>query len=145
MTTPLKPSRHAGPIDALIKTDARTLSAQLQALRQRFFAPATEKVLRRFTSGEAARLIGVSDSYLRQLSLAGEGPHPETGVGGRRLYTLEQIHQLRKHLADLNPGAKGRAYLPHGGLEVIANYQVSTLGAAEDAQIRQVYVLELHH
>lgn len=113
MTTPLKPSQRAGPIDALIKTDARTLSAQLQALRQRFFAPAAEKVLRRFTSGEAARLIGVSDSYLRQLSIAGEGPQPETGVGGRRLYTLEQIHQLRKHLADSNPGTKGRGYLPH--------------------------------
>jgi len=113
VTTPLQHSRYASSIDAVNKTDARTLSAQLQALRQRFFAPAAEKVLRRFTSGEAARLIGVSDSYLRQLSLAGEGPQPETGAAGRRLYTLEQINQLRKHLAELNPGAKGRAYLPH--------------------------------
>ena len=124
MTTPLKHSPHANSIDAVIKTDARTLSAQLQALRRRFFAPAAEKVLRRFTSGEAARLIGVSDSYLRQLSLAGEGPQPETGAGGRRLYTLEQINQLRKHLADLNPGVKERKYLPHRGssehLQIVA-------------------------
>ncbi|MBV9491161.1 MAG: plasmid partitioning protein RepA [Verrucomicrobia bacterium] len=124
MTTPLPPPPRTRSIDALIQTDARTLSAQLQALRQRFFAPTAQKVLRRFSSGEAARLIGVSDSYLRQLSLAGEGPQPETGVGGRRLYTLEQIHQLRKHLAELNPGLKGRSYLPQRAadehLQVIA-------------------------
>ena len=56
-------------------------------------------MLRSFSSGEAARLIGVSDGYLRQLSLAGEGPQPETGAGGRRFYTLKDINALRRHLA----------------------------------------------
>lgn len=97
--------------DRAIAKDAEMLSAQLQAMRDRLYAPASSKVLRRFSSGEAARLIGVSDGYLRQLSIAGEGPQPETGAGGRRYYTLEDINGLRRHLAEQNP-AKARTYLP---------------------------------
>lgn len=114
MTTVLKPHLLSQtPIDALIASDASVLSNQLQALRERIFPPASRKQLRRFTSGEAARLIGVSDSYLRQISLAGEGPKPNTAAGGRRLYTLDQINDLRRHLATSHPGAKNRFYVPH--------------------------------
>lgn len=87
----------------LIETDAQVLSAQLQELRTRLFPPRSQKELRRFGSGEAAKLIGCSDGYLRQLSLAGEGPAPEKGVAGRRLYTLDQIHELRRLLARTKP------------------------------------------
>lgn len=97
--------------DRLIAADAELLSAQLQAMRERLFAPTSQKVLRKFSSGEAAKLIGVSDGYLRQLSIAGEGPQPETGNGGRRLYTLTEINDLRRLLADQG-GTKGKAYLP---------------------------------
>ncbi len=97
--------------DRAIARDAELLSAQLQAMRDRLYSPASRKVLRRFTSGEAARLIGVSDGYLRQLSIAGEGPQPDTGAGGRRYYSLEDINGLRRHLAEQNP-AKARHYLP---------------------------------
>jgi len=76
-----------GDADRQIAADAALLSAELQRLRSRLFPPASEKRLRRFSSGEAARLIGVSDSYLRQLSLEGSGPQPETGAGGRRRAT----------------------------------------------------------
>jgi len=114
VTTVLKPHLLSQtPIDALIASDASVLSNQLQALRERIFPPASRKQLRRFTSGEAARLIGVSDSYLRQISLAGEGPKPNTAAGGRRLYTLDQINDLRRHLATSHPGAKNRFYVPH--------------------------------
>lgn len=114
MTTELKQhSASSTPIDSLIASDANILSSQLQVLRERIFPPASQKELRRFTSGEAARLIRVSDSYLRQLSLAGEGPKPYTSPGGRRLYTLDQINELRQHLATSHPGAKGRFYVPH--------------------------------
>ena len=106
-----KPDRGT-PIDDVIASDARLLSAQLQALRERLFPPASEKGLRRFSSGEAAKLIGVSDSYLRQRSLAGEGPLPETTNTGKRLYTLAEINGLRRFLATANLGAKARAYLP---------------------------------
>jgi len=97
--------------DRAIAKDAEMLSAQLQAMRDRLYAPEATKALRRFTSGEAAKLIGVSDGYLRQLSIAGEGPQPETGTGGRRYYSLENINGLRRHLAEQNP-AKARTYLP---------------------------------
>lgn len=105
------PRPRAAPIDAVIAGDAETLSLQLQALRARLFPPHAEKTLRRYSSGEAARLVGVSDSWLRQLSLAGEGPAPEIGPGGRRSYALEQIHALRAHLAGQG-GAKARDYDP---------------------------------
>ena len=95
--------------DRAIAADAELLSAQLQAMRERLFAPASNKVLRKFSSSEAAKLIGVSDSYLRQLSIAGEGPQPETGTAGRRLYTLEDINALRHLLTEQN--AKNRNYL----------------------------------
>ncbi|MGO9768069.1 MAG: plasmid partitioning protein RepA [Roseiarcus sp.] len=86
-------------MDQIIAGDSQILSSQLQALREKLFPPEAKKVLRRFSSGEAAKLIGVTDSYLRHLSTTGEGPDPEKTTGGRRAYTLEQIHSLRQHLA----------------------------------------------
>lgn len=91
---------HLRPADETIAEDAQALSAQLQAMRERLFPPTSQKTLRSFTSGEAARLIGVSDGYLRQLSLAGEGPQPDVGAGGRRFYSLSDIDALRHFLAE---------------------------------------------
>lgn len=85
--------------DEAIAADAARLSEQLRVMRDRLFPPAAQKTLRTFSSGEAAKLIGVSDGYLRQLSIAGEGPQPETGAGGRRYYSLADINALRHHLA----------------------------------------------
>lgn len=102
------------PADQAIAADAAALSLQLKAMRERLFPPAARKTLRSFTSGEAAKLIGVSDGYLRQLSLAGEGPQPETGNGGRRSYSLADINAVRSHLADQatgkNNAIKARSY-----------------------------------
>lgn len=106
--------------DRLIEQDARLLSSQLHALRQRLFPPAAQKTLRTFSSGEAAAWIGISDAYLRQVSLAGDAPEPAKTASGRRVYTLAQIHDLRRALS----GTRGRGYLPvrQGGehLQVIA-------------------------
>ncbi|MDQ0322133.1 chromosome partitioning protein [Pararhizobium capsulatum DSM 1112] len=103
------------PADEAIAADARALSQQLKAMRERLFPPAARKTLRSFTSGEAAKLIGVSDGYLRQLSLAGEGPQPETGTAGRRSYSLADINAVRRHLADQaiakKNDAKARSYV----------------------------------
>ena len=136
----------AHPVDELIGADAAALSRQLQALRARLFPPSAEKELRRFTSGEAARLIGVSDSYLRQLSLAGEGPQPEVGAGGRRLYSLAQINGLRQHLA-AQGGAKAREYAPGRqggeGLQVlaVANFKGGSGKTTTSAHLAQYLAL----
>jgi chromosome partitioning protein len=98
---------------AAIARHAADLSAQLRAMRDTLFSPSAVKTLRRFASGEAARWIGVSDSRLRQLALAGEGPQPLTGPGGRRLYTLPEINEVRRILAASAKGQDRRAYLPH--------------------------------
>src|SRR5256885_17200156 len=79
----------------VIAGDGQALSQELQALRQTLFPPVSQKVLRNFSSGEAARLIGIADGYLRQLSLGGKGPQPETGQGGRRSYRLAQVNEIR--------------------------------------------------
>jgi chromosome partitioning protein len=110
-------------IDNLIGGDAQLLSKQLQRLREKIFPPESKKALRRFTSGETAKLIGVSDSYLRQLSLNKQGPVPATSASGRRLYTLEQVNALRRYVAASQP-EKRLQFVPHRSgdehLQVIA-------------------------
>lgn len=86
-------------LDSSIRQDALTLSGQLASMRAKLFPPQSTKTLRRFSSGEAAALIGVTDAYLRQLSLARHGPEPETGTGGRRSYSLSQVNALRRYLS----------------------------------------------
>lgn len=99
-----------------VSAHAALLAQQLQAMSEALFPPSSAKTLRRFTSGEVARWVGVSDSRLRQLALAGEGPQPLTGPGGRRLYTLSEMNQLRRVLAHSargsSMGKSARAYLP---------------------------------
>lgn len=82
-------------IDVLVGEHAARLSERLQAHRAQLFPPDARKEMRRFTSGEVAELLGVKDAYLRKLHLDGRGPSPETGVGGRRYYTAQDIQALR--------------------------------------------------
>lgn len=88
---------------ARITRRAEALSSRLRAVGERAFPPAAQKTLRSFTSGEVAEIVGVSDGYLRQLSLDGMGPAPEFGPSGRRSYTLEQVNELRRYLATSRP------------------------------------------
>jgi chromosome partitioning protein len=68
--------------------------------------------------GRGSLILGVSGSYLRQLSIDGLRPTPELGTAGRRSYTLRQINKLRAYLALARPkeagfaraGAKARNY-----------------------------------
>jgi chromosome partitioning protein len=102
------PSAETLPPDRMIEQDAHLLSSQLHALQQRLFPPASRKTLRTFASSEAAEWIGISDAYLRQISLAGEAAEPAKTASGRRQYTLEQIHDLRRVLSR----TRGKTYLP---------------------------------
>jgi chromosome partitioning protein len=97
-------------IHTLIADDARELSKKLHAHRIKLFPPTARKELRRFSSGEAAKLVGINDGYLRQLSLEGKGPKPDTAANGRRSYTLSDIQELRGYLDE--GGRNGRRYLP---------------------------------
>jgi predicted nicotinamide N-methyase len=56
---------------------------------------------------------------------------------------LSFLQRAARRGARVLVGDPGRAYLPHDRMEVVASYQVSMMGAAEDAQIRHAYVLEL--
>lgn len=93
----------------VIASDGAALSNELRAMRQTLFPPISKKSLRPFSSLEAAKLLGVADAYLRQLSLNSKGPLPAI-IGGRRSYTLEQINEMR---TVLDEGSKGKKYSPH--------------------------------
>lgn len=99
--------------DETIGAHAELLSSQLHAMSENFFPPAAQKSLRLFTSGEAAKLIGVSDSTLRKMTLAGEGPQPKTTGHGRRLYTLGQINEIRQLLASGTRGRDASDFIPY--------------------------------
>jgi chromosome partitioning protein len=94
-----------------IRAHANDLSEQLNIQRKKMYPPVAQKTLRKFTSGEAAKLIGVADAYLRQLALEGKGPQTEVLSNGRRMYSLEDIHALRAYLDD--NGKAGRRYIKH--------------------------------
>ncbi|MGD9657593.1 MAG: plasmid partitioning protein RepA [Methylocystis sp.] len=97
-------------INELVGAHARELSARLQAHRLQLFPPEAKKTLRRFSSFEAAKLIGVNDGYLRRLSLEKKGPAVEVGANGRRSYTIGDIQSLRVYLdASSKPDRK---YIP---------------------------------
>lgn len=97
-------------IDVLVGDHAARLSERLQAHREQLFPPNARKQLRKFTSGEAAELLGVKDAYLRKLHLEGRGPEPEIRAGGRRYYSPEDVQNLRELL---ETGAKiPGTYLP---------------------------------
>ncbi|PZN92919.1 MAG: plasmid partitioning protein RepA [Hyphomicrobiales bacterium] len=97
-------------IHELVGAHARELSSKLQAHRHQLFPPEARKTLRRFSSIEAAKLIGINDGYLRRLSLEGKGPQVDVGRQGRRSYTVEDIQALREFL---DVGSKAdRRYVP---------------------------------
>lgn len=115
-----QPDDRSAPEDlnAVVRAHSEWLGAQLHAQRESLFPPDASKKMRRFTSGEAATLLSVNDSYLRKLHLDGKGPSPETGPGNRRLYSAADIQALRVLLektartpGDYLPGRRGNDHL----------------------------------
>jgi chromosome partitioning protein len=103
---------------------ANLLSGQLQLLREQLYPPEAQKQLRAFSSVEVARLIGVSESTIRQLDLDSEGPSPDRLANGRRAYTLGQINEIRQALASRRKAGDAWQMMPKRGpddkLQVIA-------------------------
>src|SRR6266568_1151045 len=127
----------------LVEADADLLSAQLKVLRLRAFPPSSVKELRKFSSGEAAKLIGVTDAYIRHLSLAGDAPEAEKTARGRRLFSLEQVHEIRRTLAKTK-----QSYSPNrrGGehLQVIAvtNFKGGSGKTTTAAHVAQYFAMK---
>jgi chromosome partitioning protein len=95
----------------LLNESARRLANTLKKQRMAHYKPGVEKTLRKFTCGEVAKIVGVADSYLRQLTLEGKGPMPEILPNNRRMYSLEDINALRAYLD--TTGRSSRRYLKH--------------------------------
>lgn len=90
-------------LNAVIRQHSEWLANQLHSQRESLFPPDAEKTMRKFTSGEAAALLGVNDSYLRKLNLDGKGPSPSlppaTVVFTRRRISRRCVCSLKKPLA----------------------------------------------
>ncbi len=61
----------------------------------------TEKSLPLMGISDAARLIGISTVYLRNLEKSGDLPPPEKDETGRRAYTMAHINKIRESLGRL--------------------------------------------
>nr|WP_152047426.1 plasmid partitioning protein RepA [Aureimonas psammosilenae] len=130
-----------------IARHAEILSSQLRSMRDAMFPPTAQKTLRSFSSGEVARFVGVSDGYLRQLSLDGLGPVPALSGGGRRSYSLEQVNELRRFLSGHRP-KEALSFLPrrreHEKLQVIAVANFKGGSAKTTSSLYLAQYLALH-
>ncbi len=133
-------------VGSAIGEHAAILRSQLQAMAAAFYPPSSAKTLRRFSSGEAARILGVSDSRLRQLSIEGHGPQPEVSQFGRRSYTLADLHALRTYFDETT--RTGRRFSPrrqgNDHLQVISvvNFKGGSGKTTTSAHLAQYLVLK---
>ena len=98
-------------VDRLIIEQAEELSERLKRHRVEMFPPTAQKGLREFQLAEAAKFLGVTSGYLRNLSLEGKGPQPQVTPSGRRSYTAAQIEEMRRFLEQ--NARTGTRYVPH--------------------------------
>ena len=92
-------TRHLSSLH-FMQTFSTKLETALNNLALVQFPPDAARSMRKFSSTEVAALLGVTEAYIRQVSLKGQGPEPETTANGRRLYSLDQVLELRMHLAE---------------------------------------------
>lgn len=90
---------------------AALLSSQLQSIREKMYPPEAQKTLRRFMTHEVSKLTSIPEATLRILSNEGKGPAPERLENNYRVYTLEQVNELRELFAGQKPSDALR-YLP---------------------------------
>jgi chromosome partitioning protein len=98
-------------LTALMERHADALSSQLQAHHLKVFPPTSEKGIRTFAPSEASKLLGVGESYLRQTASEMPELNLTMSPGGRRTFSIEDIHAIRKHMDQVGRG--NRRYLPH--------------------------------
>ncbi len=110
MTIAMPAGQAISEMDQLIIAQAQELSDKLKQHRTEMFPPVAMKGLREFQLAEAARFLGVTSGYLRNLSLEGKGPLPQATPSGRRSYTAQQMEEMRAFL-DQN-ARSGTHYVP---------------------------------
>ncbi|MEO4045001.1 plasmid partitioning protein RepA [Hoeflea sp. CAU 1731] len=95
-----------------IMRHAGLLSGQLQSIRERMYPPEAQKSLRRLMTHEVSKLTTIPEPTLRSLSNEGKGPVPDRLDNNYRVYTLDQVNELRRLFAEQKP-ADALRYLPH--------------------------------
>ncbi|MGI0526755.1 plasmid partitioning protein RepA [Rhizobium giardinii] len=81
-----------------MQTFSSKLETALNNLSMAQFPPDARRTMRTFSSTEVAALLDVTEAYIRQVAQKEQGPVPEM-LNGRRMYTLEQVLELRIALA----------------------------------------------
>jgi chromosome partitioning protein len=95
----------------LVERDATELVNKLHAHQLSLFPPTAQKQLRRFTSAETAKFLGINEGYIRVLAAQGKAPLPEPGANGRRTFSAEEMNALRVFLDE--GSNRKRLYIPH--------------------------------
>lgn len=85
-------------INTRIRENADTLAAALDSHMRKVFSPDAEKVLRRFSAGEAADLLKISPGFLRKLHFDGKIDEVHMTPGGRRHYLASDLQTIRETL-----------------------------------------------
>lgn len=138
-------SEHPNSIAATIASNAARLSEALNNHMRNSFQPESRKTLRKFHPAEVSELTGISMSNLRTRHQEGDFPDVETDSRGRRLYTAEEIDQIRHVMA--KTGRNGEAYLPGrrdgDGLQVISivNFKGGSSKTTSAIHLAQRYAL----
>ena len=135
----------AKSIAASISANAARLSDALNHHMRNSFQPESRKTLRKFHPAEVSELTGISMSNLRTRHQEGDFPEVETDSRGRRLYSAEEIDQIRRVMA--RTGRNGEAYLPgrrdDDGLQIISivNFKGGSSKTTTAIHLAQRYAL----
>ncbi|KAB6717274.1 MULTISPECIES: plasmid partitioning protein RepA [Roseobacteraceae] len=132
-------------IAASIASNAARLSEALNTHMRNSFQPDSRKALRKFHPAEVSELTGISMSNLRTRHQEGDFPDVETDTRGRRLYSAEEIDQIRHVMA--RTGRNGDTYLPgrreNDALQVISivNFKGGSSKTTSAIHLAQRYAL----
>lgn len=75
----------------------------MEQLMEMEFRPDQAKPLRLWRMAEVAEIFEVTESYLRKLLKKGDIPEGQLAKNNRRLFSLSEIHDIRRRLAQSNP------------------------------------------
>ena len=89
----------AESVFAELQSDASTLHQSIRMHLERNFAPDARKHLRSFSSTEAADFLGLAPGHLRKLHAENKIPDVPLDERGRKLYSAEDLGQIRLALA----------------------------------------------